>query len=228
MPALHRLCSLAALSLVLLCLQANFVLAGGGSSTRRNRPSGRNAAGTSRQGRYRGAIPPPERVPQVPIAPRLPEGMLFTQHESPVLAQWTQTLPGYIQRLGFEGSTATVHEGNPRELQKYEKALLTQMRSDQTRKQFIPLLNQNGLKTYAMPIQPLARGAWPRALGEYAGQRGVQKAFLFSVYDSNPAVAHARGIQAYGIVRITNAARLHQPSEQARQIMHTLPEMLHL
>ncbi|KAF6767239.1 hypothetical protein PSEUBRA_003422 [Kalmanozyma brasiliensis GHG001] len=146
----------------------------------------------------------------------------------PELQEAVRTLPVTLGTLRYSGATATVHELKVKDLKKADAAIMEQMRSDQSRKQFLPLVTGIGINRYAMPIRALPRTQWPPNVGEYAGNGGITKAVIFSVARSDPRRPLLRGITIHGMARITNAPDLHEPPEAVRQMLHDVHAMLRL
>lgn len=227
----RRLCLFVGFSCALLCLRASFLLSGGRSSSRRNQQPGRNATGPSRQSQYRGAIPGLERPSHglnQPVIPQLPSKLTYTRLDrGPVLEEAVRAIPGTLSTLQYSHATAAVHELKVKDLKKANAAILDQMQTDQSRKQFLPLVTGTDVNVYATPVRALPRTQWPSKLGEYAGDGGITKAVIFGVARPDRTRPNLRAITIHGVARITNAPDLHEPPQAVRQMLHDVHNMLY-
>ncbi|KAJ9474052.1 hypothetical protein PHBOTO_006171 [Pseudozyma hubeiensis] len=216
---------------VLCCLKPASVRAGASSSTSRVRYTG--VAKLGGDGTEPGMVSSRHDDMQhlsepVPSSPQLPAELSIFKTPNIVMEPAIRVLPSKLHDLGFRHATVTLHDSKYANLNRIEDLVLTQMKSNPNRKQFMPIFSGSAMKTYAMPLDHSAVVRWPNSVGRVAGKDNVSKAAILSVYDPGELAGMGRSIRLYGIVKIKNANTLHQPSSQAQQLMHNVPEMLRL
>lgn len=157
---------------------------------------------------------------------QLPETLTVFQVPNPVTDESVQPLSSRLKALGYHGATAVVHDGSPKRMEEIKRMVLEQMSNNPDQKKFIESSRVEGVKTYAMVLSRPSDWSWPRHVGKVAGENGIQKAAILGVFRSEPGPPRSPQIQLHGIAKIKNANKLHEPSEEARQLMHNVPEML--
>lgn len=213
------------------CLKPVSVLAGASSSTSRGRYTG--AAKLGGDGTEPGMINSRHDDMQhlselAPSSPQLPAEISVFKTPNFVMEPAIHVLPAKLRDLDFRHATVTLHDSKYTNLDRIKDLVLTQMKRNPERRQFIQVFSGSAMKTYAMPLDHSAVARWPSSVGRIAGKDEISKAAILSVYESGELAGMGRSIRLYGIVKIKNANTLHQPSSQVQQLMHNVPEILHL
>ncbi|SJX65725.1 uncharacterized protein SRS1_10053 [Sporisorium reilianum f. sp. reilianum] len=217
-------------SFALLCIQPVFVLSGGRASADRGQSSAINISDSGRAGAARPGLTWPESstpsLQTVERVPQLPGSLNVDLTPGPVLQSAIPILATRLRSLGNPEAIAAIQKIGVHGLKGAQHLIATQMASNPSKKQFIPVLQAEGLKTYAMLLERPTKANWPRAVGRMSGEAGIHKAALFSVFRTEQGQDGARSIVLHGLARIQRVDNFDQTGSEAQGLMHDVPEML--